>query len=230
MIEFKNVTVIYDNDIIGLENVSFKIDDGEFVFLVGRTGAGKSSAIKLLTGEIKPYTGDVIVNGITVNRLKNRKLPYLRRSVGTVFQDFRLLPNKTVYENVAFAMEVVRAKKREIRRKVPTILSLVGLADRAKNYPNELSGGEQQRVCIARALVNSPAIVVADEPTGNLDVETAEEIMKLLMEINRMGTTIVMVTHSTKIVDDAHRRVIQLESGVVVRDEQEGGYPSDVLA
>lgn len=230
MIEFKNVTVIYDNDIIGLENVSFKIDDGEFVFLVGRTGAGKSSAIKLLTGEIKPYAGDVIVNGITVNRLKSRKLPYLRRSVGTVFQDFRLLPNKTVYENVAFAMEVVRAKKKEIRRKVPTILSLVGLADRAKNYPNELSGGEQQRVCIARALVNSPAIVIADEPTGNLDVETAEEIMKLLMEINRMGTTIVMVTHSTKIVDDAHRRVIQLESGVVVRDEQEGGYTSDVLA
>ncbi len=230
MIEFKDVTVIYDNDIIGLENVSFKIEDGEFVFLVGRTGAGKSSAIKLLTGEIKPYAGDVIVNGITVNRLKSKKLPYLRRSVGTVFQDFRLLPNKTVYENVAFAMEVVRAKKKDIRRKVPTILSLVGLADRAKNYPNELSGGEQQRVCIARALVNSPAIVIADEPTGNLDVETAEEIMKLLLEINRMGTTIVMVTHSTKIVDDAHRRVIQLESGVVVRDEQEGGYTSDVLA
>ncbi len=229
MIEFRDVTVIYDNDIIGLENVSFKIADGEFVFLVGKTGAGKSSAVKLLTGEVKPYAGDVIVNGITVNRLKKKKLPYLRRSVGVVFQDFRLLPNKTVYENVAFAMEVVRAKKREIRRKVPTILSLVGLSDRAKNYPNELSGGEQQRVCIARALVNSPAIVVADEPTGNLDMETAEEIMKLLMEINRMGTTIVMVTHSSKIVDDAHRRVIQLESGVVVRDEMEGGYNSDVL-
>ena len=229
MIEFRDVTVIYDNDIIGLENVSFKIADGEFVFLVGKTGAGKSSAVKLLTGEVKPYAGDVIVNGITVNRLKKKKLPYLRRSVGVVFQDFRLLPNKTVYENVAFAMEVVRAKKREIRRKVPTILSLVGLSDRAKTYPNELSGGEQQRVCIARALVNSPAIVVADEPTGNLDMETAEEIMKLLMEINRMGTTIVMVTHSSKIVDDAHRRVIQLESGVVVRDEMEGGYNSDVL-
>ncbi len=229
MIEFRDVTVIYDNDIIGLENVSFKINDGDFVFLVGKTGAGKSSAVKLITGEIKPYTGDVIVNGVTVNTLKKRKLPYLRRSVGVVFQDFRLLPNKTVYENVAFAMEVVRAKKREIRRKVPMILSLVGLSDRAKNYPNELSGGEQQRVCIARALVNSPAIVVADEPTGNLDMETAEEIMRLLMEINRMGTTIVMVTHSTKIVDDAHRRVIQLESGVVVRDEKEGGYNSDVL-
>ncbi len=230
MIEFRSVTVIYDNDIVGLENVSFNIEEGEFVFLVGKTGAGKSSAIKLLTGELKPYAGDVIVNGITVNTLKNRKLPYLRRSVGVVFQDFRLLPNKTVYENVAFAMEVVRAKKKDIRRKVPTILSLVGLSDRAKNYPNELSGGEQQRVCIARALVNSPAIVIADEPTGNLDVETADEIMKLLMDINKMGTTIVMVTHSEKIVNDAHKRVIQLESGVVVRDEKEGGYNLDVLA
>lgn len=230
MIEFRDVTVIYDNDIIGLENVSFRIEQGEFVFLVGKTGAGKSSAIKLLTGEIKPYAGDVIVNGITVNTLKPRKLPYLRRSVGVVFQDFRLLQNKTVYENVAFAMEVVRANKKEIRRKVPTILSLVGLADRTKNYPSELSGGEQQRVCIARALVNSPAIVIADEPTGNLDVETADEIMKLLMKINSMGTTIVMVTHSEKIVNDARRRVIQLESGVVVRDEAEGGYNLNVLS
>ncbi len=228
MIEFRDVTVIYDNDIIGLENVNFKIDDGEFVFLVGKTGAGKSSAIKLLTGEIKPYAGEVIVNGITVNTLKHRKLPYLRRSEGVVFQDFRLLPNKTVYENVAFAMEVVRASKKEIRRKVPTILSLVGLSARAQNYPGELSGGEQQRVCIARALVNSPAIVIADEPTGNLDMETADEIMKLLMEINRMGTTIVMVTHSEKIVNDARKRVIQLESGVVVRDEAEGGYNLNV--
>ncbi len=230
MIEFRDVTVIYDNDVIGLENVNFKIESGEFVFLVGKTGAGKSSAIKLLTGEIKPYTGDVIVNGVTVNTLKPKKLPYLRRSVGVVFQDFRLLQNKTVYENVAFAMEVVRASKKEIRRKVPTMLSLVGLADRAKNYPNELSGGEQQRVCIARALVNSPAIVIADEPTGNLDLETAEEIMRLLMEINSMGTTVVMVTHSEKIVNNAHRRVIQLESGVVVRDELEGGYNSNVLS
>ncbi|MCH5187589.1 MAG: cell division ATP-binding protein FtsE [Oscillospiraceae bacterium] len=228
MIEFRDVTVIYDNDIVGLEDASFTIEDGEFVFLVGKTGAGKSSAIKLLTGEIKPYAGEVIINGVTVNTLRPKKLPYLRRSVGVVFQDFRLLPNKTVYENVAFAMEVVRANKKEIRRKVPTILSLVGLSGRAQNYPNELSGGEQQRVCIARALVNSPAIVVADEPTGNLDVETADEIMKLLMEINRMGTTIVMVTHSEKIVNDAHRRVIQLESGVVVRDELEGGYNLNV--
>lgn len=228
MIEFRDVTVIYDNDIIGLENVSFTIEDGEFVFLVGKTGAGKSSAIKLLTGEIKPYAGEVIVNGITVNTLKAKKLPYLRRSQGVVFQDFRLLPNKTVYENVAFAMEVVRASKKEIRRKVPTILALVGLSGRAQNYPGELSGGEQQRVCIARALVNSPAMVIADEPTGNLDVETADEIMKLLMEINRMGTTIVMVTHSEKIVNNARKRVIQLESGVVVRDEAEGGYNLNV--
>ncbi|MBE7055096.1 MAG: cell division ATP-binding protein FtsE [Ruminococcaceae bacterium] len=224
MIEFKDVTVVYDKEIIGLDNVSFKIDDGEFVFLVGKTGAGKSSAIKLLTGEIKPTSGDVIVDGIVVNALRRSKIPYLRRAQGVVFQDFRLLPNKTVYENVAFAMEIIGKKKKEIKRKVPKILELVGLSDRAKNYPNEISGGEQQRVSIARALVNSPSLIIADEPTGNLDVETSNEVMNLFDEINKMGTTIVMVTHSEKIVNDMCKRVIQLDNGVIVRDEEKGVY------
>ena len=224
MIEFKNVTVVYDKDIVGLDNVSFKISDGEFVFLVGKTGAGKSSAIKLLTGEIRPTGGDVIVDGIVVNALKRSKIPYLRRAQGVVFQDFRLLPNKTVFENVAFAMEIIGKSKKEIRRKVPKILALGGLDERANNYPNEISGGEQQRVSIARALVNSPSLIIADEPTGNLDVETSQEVMNLFDKINKMGTTIVMVTHSEKIVNDMCKRVIQLEGGIVVRDEENGVY------
>ncbi len=224
MIKFKNVTVVYDKDIVGLDNVSFKIENGEFVFLVGKTGAGKSSAIKLLTGEIKPTSGDVIIDGIIVNSLKRSKIPYLRRAQGVVFQDFRLLPNKTVYENVAFAMEIIGKKKKEISRKVPKILEIVGLSQRAGNYPNEISGGEQQRVSIARALVNSPSLIIADEPTGNLDVETSNEVMALFEEINKMGTTIVMVTHSEKIVNDMQKRVIQLENGCVVRDEEKGVY------
>ncbi len=224
MIEFKNVTVVYDKDVVGLDDVSFTISDGEFVFLVGKTGAGKSSAIKLLTGEIKPTSGDVIIDGIIVNSLKRSKIPYLRRAQGVVFQDFRLLYNKTVYENVAFAMEILGKSRKEIRRKVPKILALVGLGERAANYPNEISGGEQQRVSIARALVNSPSLIIADEPTGNLDVETSNEVMKLFEEINKMGTTIVMVTHSEKIVNDMQRRVIQLDGGHIVRDEENGVY------
>ena len=224
MIEFRDVTVVYDKDIVGLDRVSFKINDGEFVFLVGKTGAGKSSAIKLLTGEIRPTSGDVIVDGIVVNSLRRSKIPYLRRAQGVVFQDFRLLPNKTVYENVAFAMEIIGKSRKEISRKVPKILALVGLADRAANYPNEISGGEQQRVSIARALVNSPSLIIADEPTGYLDVETSTEVMSLFEEINKMGTTIVMVTHSEKIVNDMCRRVIQLENGLLVRDEENGVY------
>lgn len=224
MIEFKNVTVLYDNNVVGLDNVSFQIQDGEFVFLVGRTGAGKSSAIKLLTGEVKPYRGDVMIDGVVVNHLKHRQIPYLRRSQGVVFQDFRLLQHKTVYENVAFAMEILGVPKKEIRRKVPNILHLVGLSLRAHNFPGELSGGEQQRVSIARALVNNPSLIIADEPTGNLDSETAADIMRLLEDINQRGTTVVMVTHSEKIVNDMRKRVIQLESGVLVRDEEEGLY------
>lgn len=224
MIEFKDVTVIYDKDVVGLDKASFTINTGEFVFLVGKTGAGKSSAIKLLTGEIRPTSGDVIIDGIIVNSLKRSKIPYLRRAQGVVFQDFRLLPNKTVFENVAFAMEIIGKSKKEIRRKVPKILSLVGLGDKGNNYPNEISGGEQQRVSIARALVNSPSLIIADEPTGNLDVETSADIMKIFDEINKMGTTIVMVTHSEKIVNDMCKRVIQLDGGMVVRDEENGVY------
>ena len=228
MIEFKDVTVVYDKDVVALDNVSFKIEDGEFVFLVGKTGAGKSSAITLLTGEIKPTSGDIIVDDIIVNTLKRSKIPYLRRAQGVVFQDFRLLPNKTVYENVAFAMEITGKKRKDIKRKVPKILELVGLADKFKNYPHEISGGEQQRVGIARALVNGPSLIIADEPTGNLDVQTSGEVMKLLDEINKMGTTVVMVTHSEKIVNDMQKRVIQLENGAVVRDEENGVYNLDV--
>jgi len=224
VIEFKNVTVSYDKDVIALNDVSFKIESGEFVFLVGKTGAGKSSAIKLLTGEIKPVSGDVYLDGIIVNSLKRSKIPYLRRAQGVVFQDFRLLPNKTVYENVAFAMEITGKKRAEIKSKVPKILGLVGLSEKAKSYPHEISGGEQQRVSIARALINNPSLIIADEPTGNLDVETSDELMKLFEEINRMGTTIVMVTHSEKIVNDMRKRVIQLDGGVIVRDEKNGVY------
>ena len=224
MIKFKDVSVVYDKDIVALDNVSFKINDGEFVFLVGKTGAGKSSAIKLLTGEIKPTSGDVVVDGIVVNSLKRKKIPYLRRAQGVVFQDFRLLPNKTVYENVAFAMEIIGKRKKDIERKVPKILSMVGLLERANNFPHEISGGEQQRVSIARAIVNSPSLIIADEPTGNLDVETSNEVMELFDKINKMGTTIVMVTHSEKIVNDMCRRVIQLENGALVRDEENGVY------
>ncbi len=224
MIEFKDVTVVYDKDVVGLDKASFTIETGEFVFLVGKTGAGKSSAIKLLTGEIKPTSGDVIIDGIIVNSLKRSKIPYLRRAQGVVFQDFRLLPNKTVFENVAFAMEIIGKSKKEIKRKVPKILTLVGLGDKGNKYPNEISGGEQQRVSIARALVNSPSLIIADEPTGNLDVETSSDIMKIFDEINKMGTTIVMVTHSEKIVNDMCKRVIQLDNGMVVRDEENGVY------
>lgn len=224
MISFNNVSVVYDKDIVGLNDVSFKIEKGEFVFLVGKTGAGKSSAMKLLTGEIKPTSGDVVVDGIVVNSLKRSKIPYLRRAQGVVFQDFRLLPNKTVYENVAFAMEIIGKKKKEIAHAVPLVLEYVGLSDRANNYPDEISGGEQQRVSIARAIVNQPALIIADEPTGNLDVETSDEIMKLFERINEKGTTIVMVTHSEKIVNDMQKRVIQLENGILVRDEENGVY------
>lgn len=224
MISFNNVSVIYDKDIVGLNEVSFKIEKGEFVFLVGKTGAGKSSAMKLMTGEIKPTSGDVVVDGIVVNSLRRSKIPYLRRAQGVVFQDFRLLPNKTVYENVAFSMEIIGKRKKEISRAVPLVLDYVGLTDRANNYPDEISGGEQQRVSIARAIVNQPALIIADEPTGNLDVQTSEEIMKLFERINEKGTTIVMVTHSEKIVNDMQKRVIQLEDGVLVRDEENGVY------
>ncbi len=224
MIIFSNVSKVYDNGSTALNNISFFIERGEFVFIVGPSGAGKSTLIKLLMHEETATSGDVIINNIKVSDLGHKDIPYLRRNMGVVFQDFRLLPKKTVYENVSFAMEIIGASKREIRRQVPSILSMVGLSHKAKAYPSQLSGGEQQRVALARALVNNPAFLIADEPTGNLNPKTAMEIVELLNEINKRGTTIVMATHAKDIVDQMKKRVIAIEDGVIVRDEARGEY------
>ncbi|KHO63107.1 MULTISPECIES: cell division ATP-binding protein FtsE [Thermoanaerobacter] len=224
MIKFINVSKRYNKDIIALSNISFEIESGEFVFIVGPSGAGKSTLIKLLLKEEEPTSGSIIINKKDITKIKKREIPYLRRNMGVVFQDFRLLPNKTVFENVAFAMEVVGASPKEIRRRVPMVLSLVGLSDKADNYPQQLSGGEQQRVSLARAIVNEPSILIADEPTGNLDPDTSWEIVKLISEINKRGTTVVMATHAKDIVDAMKKRVIALEKGNIVRDEARGVY------
>lgn len=225
MIIFSNVSKVYDdNGAKALDGISFCIERGEFVFIVGPSGAGKSTLIKLLMHEERATSGDVIINGINVTALKQKDIPYLRRNMGVVFQDFRLLPKKTVYENVSFAMEIVGASRREIRRQVPNVLSMVGLSHKAKSYPYQLSGGEQQRVALARALVNNPAFLIADEPTGNLNPKTAMEIVELLNEINKRGTTVVMATHAKDIVDCMKKRVIAIEDGVIARDEARGVY------
>lgn len=224
MIEIINVSKRYKNGVMALSDINITIDKGEFVFLVGPSGAGKSTLVKMLLKEVDPTQGKVIIDSDNITNIHRRKVPLLRRKVGVVFQDFRLLPNKTVYENVAFAMEIVEASPKDIRRQVPMILSMVGLSDKAKMYPDELSGGEQQRVSVARAIINNPPILIADEPTGNLDPETSWEIMKLLRQINRRGTTIVMATHAKDIVDLMQLRVIALEKGNIARDEQKGGY------
>ncbi len=206
-------------DNVGLENASVDIDAGDFVFLVGPSGAGKSTFIKLILKEIEADSGRIQVGDFVVTELPSRKVPNLRRSVGIVFQDFRLLPKKTVFENVAFAMEIMHMSRRQIRSRVPQVLSLVGIAEMADRYPQELSAGEQQRVAIARAIINNPTVLIADEPTGNLDPDTAMGIMELLDEINETGTTIVMVTHAKDIVDKMNKRVIAIESGHIVRDD-----------
>ncbi|MCY6354557.1 cell division ATP-binding protein FtsE [Clostridium sp. ZS2-4] len=224
MIEFKNATKIYENNVIALSNMNLDIDRGEFVFLVGTSGAGKSTFIKLLFKEIEPTTGRIIVNGEDISKIKRKEIPYYRRKIGMVFQDFRLIPTLNVYENVAFAMRVVEANQKEIRKRVPMVLAMVGLSKKYKCFPNELSGGEQQRVALARAIVNNPSMLIADEPTGNLDPDTSIEIMKILNDINRAGTTIIMATHDKRIVDDMKKRVIAIEKGVIVRDEQRGRY------
>ncbi|KAB3532151.1 cell division ATP-binding protein FtsE [Alkaliphilus pronyensis] len=224
MIEMINVSKAYPKGVQALTNINFKIEKGDFVFLVGPSGAGKSTFLKLLLKEEDPTTGTIYVGDKDVTKLSNRKIPYLRRTIGVVFQDFRLLPNKTVFENVAFAMEIIEASSKEIRRQVPMILGMVGLSDRASQYPHQLSGGERQRVSIARAIVNNPAVLIADEPTGNLDPDTAWEIMKVLRQINRRGTTVLMATHAKDIVDIMQQRVIALEKGRVVRDQQRGAY------
>ncbi len=223
MIEFKNVSKVYDTGTEAVHNANFKIDKGEFVFLVGSSGSGKSTLIKLILKEEEPTRGNIIINGKDTTFLKPKRVPFLRRSMGVVFQDFRLLPDKTVYENVAFAMYIVKATPRHIRRQVPMVLSLVGLSAKAKMYPNELSGGEQQRVALARALVNNPSMIIADEPTGNLDPDTAWEIMNLLNDINLRGTTVVMATHAKNIVDAMNKRVIHIDKGNIISDRK-GGY------
>lgn len=223
MIEFTDVTKKY-GDNIGLEHANIKIKDGDFVFLVGPSGAGKSTFIKLILREIKADSGTIFIDGMEVTKMSNRLVPQLRRTCGMVFQDFRLLPKKTVFENVAFAMEIVKFSQRTIRRQVPHILSMVGISSKADKYPHELSAGEQQRVAIARAVINNPKVLIADEPTGNLDPDTAWEIMKLLEQINRRGTTIVMVTHAKDIVDRMNKRVVTIEKGHIVGDVREGAY------
>jgi cell division transport system ATP-binding protein len=224
MIIFDKVSKTYDNGFTALSDVSFHIDKGEFVFLVGSSAAGKSTIIKLMMKELDHSSGDIFINGIDLGDLRRKDIPYFRRTLGVVFQDFRLLPNKTAQENVAYAMEIVGASAREIRKNVPAVLSMVGLNHKAKMYPHQLSGGEQQRVAIARAIVNNPAVLIADEPTGNLDPETALEIVDIIEAINRRGTTVVMATHAEKIVDSMQKRVIVVEHGHIAHDEKKGGY------
>lgn len=224
MITFDHVYLQYDAKRTALTDINIHIDKGEFVFIVGPSGAGKSTFVKILTHELVPEKGTVIVNGQKINKLKSSKVPYYRRSLGIVFQDFRLLTEKTVFENVAFVLRVTGAKTKEIRERVNWVLDLVGLKNKAKEIPSKLSGGEQQRVAIARALVNQPLLLIADEPTGNLDPATSDDIMKLFNEINHMGTTIIMVTHNKDLVNSMHKRVVNIEEGHIVADEKKGGY------
>ena len=224
MIEFSQVSMVYQTGIQALKNVSFKIVDGEFVFVIGRSGAGKSTLIKLLTCEERPSSGHVLIDKYDISTIRSRLIPYLRRNVGMVFQDFRLIETKSVYENVAFAMEIVGASPRAIRRRVPIVLSIVGLRDKANARPGELAGGEQQRVAIARAMVNNPMIILADEPTGNLDPTNSEAVMAILEDINRSGTTVIICTHDWDLVNRMKRRVIEIDDGLLVRDDCEGGY------
>ena len=227
MIQLTNVSKTYSNGAKALIDVNLKIGKGEFVFLVGPSGAGKSTLIKLFYRDEIPTRGQVQINGKNLVRMKEREVPYLRRSIGVVFQDFNLLPYKTVFENVSFALEVIGVSKKEVKVRTHATLELVGLANKASAFPHELSGGEQQRVCVARAVINNPALLVADEPTGNLDPETAWEIMDLLFSINKRGTTVIMGTHARSIVDKMQKRVIAIEDGRVARDEEIGGYGYD---
>ncbi|MCC2683427.1 MAG: ftsE [Paenibacillaceae bacterium] len=224
MIEMQDLWKTYKNGSDALRGINVKIDRNEFVYIVGPSGAGKSSFMKLIYREERPTKGHIFVNGFNLEKLKQRKIPYLRRVIGVIFQDFRLLPRLTVYENIAFAMEVIEAPKRQIRKRTLEVLEQVRLKDKADSLPSQLSGGEQQRVAIARAIVNSPAVIVADEPTGNLDPETSWGIMKLMEEINFRGTTIVMATHNRDIVNTMRKRVIAIEKGQIVRDEARGEY------
>ena len=223
MVRLIDVQKEYDNGTKALKGVNLRIDDGEFVFLVGPSGSGKSTVIKLITAEIAPTEGRLMVNGYNLNNIRPRQVPYMRRTLGIIFQDFRLIEKKTVYDNLAFAMKAVGASNRELRRRIPYVLDLVGLEQKGKNYPGELSGGEQQRVAIARALVNNPSMIIADEPTGNLDPQRSLEIMMLLERINELGTTVLVVTHEKNLVNRFSKRVVAIENGRVISDET-GGY------
>ncbi len=227
MIEMQDVYKTYPNGVVALNGINVRIKQGEFVYVVGPSGAGKSTFIKMMYREEKPTSGKIIVNGVNLAKIKDSKVPLLRRNIGVVFQDFKLLPKLNVYENVAFALEVIEESPKAIRKKVMEVLDLVGLKHKVRSYPNELSGGEQQRVSIARSIVNSPKIVIADEPTGNLDPETSCGIMELFEKINDRGTTIVMATHNKEIVNATRRRVIAIENGKIVRDEAKGEYGYD---
>ena len=224
MIEFTDVVKTYNIGNQALRGVSLQIEDGEFAFLVGPSGSGKSTIIKLITGELKPTSGSVHVNGYSLERIRKKEIPYLRRTVGVVFQDFRLIENMTVYENVAFAMRVIGASEKEIKERVPYVLDLVGLENKSSRHPGELSGGEQQRLAIARALVNNPSTIIADEPTGNLDPARSLEIMTLLQEINNLGTTLLVVTHEMDLVQRFAKRVIAIDEGLVISDGMDGYY------
>ena len=224
MIELTNVVKTYDIGTKALRGVSMKIEDGEFVFLVGPSGSGKSTIIKLLTAELAPTEGCVNVNGFQLEKIRSRAIPYLRRTLGVIFQDFRLIENKTVYDNVAFAMRVIGASEKEIKKRVPYVLELVGLENKGRRLPNELSGGEQQRVAIARALVNNPSVIIADEPTGNLDPARSLEIMMLLEQINALGTTVMVVTHEKELVNRFTKRVVAINEGLIISDGLDGYY------
>ena len=224
MIELTNVVKTYDPGVKALNGISMKIDDGEFVFLVGPSGSGKSTIIKLLTAELAPTSGSVLVNGFVLEKIRPRAIPYLRRTLGVIFQDFRLIENKSVYDNVAFAMRVIGAAESEIKKRVPYVLDLVGLENKGRRLPHELSGGEQQRVAIARALVNNPSVIIADEPTGNLDPSRSLEIMMLLEQINALGTTVMVVTHEKELVNRFTKRVVAINEGLIISDGMDGYY------
>ena len=224
MIELTNVVKTYETGTKALRGISMKIEDGEFVFLVGPSGSGKSTIIKLLTAELAPTEGNVNVNGFQLEKIRYRAIPYLRRTLGVIFQDFRLIEKKTVYDNVAFAMRVIGASEKEIKKRVPYVLELVGLENKGRRLPNELSGGEQQRVAIARALVNNPSVIIADEPTGNLDPARSLEIMMLLEQINALGTTVMVVTHEKELVNRFTKRVVAINEGLIISDGMDGYY------
>lgn len=224
MVSFQNVSKLYNGGSVALDNVSFSVKPGEFVSVVGKNGAGKSTIIKMLIGEEKPTKGRVFFDNFEVNKLKLTELPFLRRKIGIVFQDFRLIPGKNVYENIAFALEVEGRSEAEIKDFVPQVVDLVGLGSRVYNFPNELSGGEKQRVAIARALIHHPALLVADEPTGNLDPLNSADIIKLILKINELGTTVMLVTHNREVVNHLRRRVVTLDNGKIIRDEENGQY------